>query len=126
MSAEIKEIKKQVEQITDNRPWGFYTILQKGENYQVKHIVVEAKQRLSLQAHKHRDEHWVIVKGEGIVTLNEERIKLKENQRIFIPKLSKHRIENTQDSLLEFIEVQSGTYLEEDDIIRFEDDYGRN
>ena len=107
------------------RPWGSYLILCKETGYQVKHIVVDPEQRLSLQLHHHRDEHWVIVKGVGVVTLEEEVFTLSRNERIYIPKMARHRIQNRESTSLEFIEVQTGDYLEEDDIDRFDDDYGR-
>lgn len=110
---------------TDQRPWGSFTVLEKEQGFQVKKIVVDAGQRLSLQLHEHRDEHWVVVQGEGVVTIGESRIVVKKSERVFIPKKTKHRVENTQEEPLIFIEVQLGDYLEEDDIVRLEDDYGR-
>lgn len=107
------------------RPWGYYETLNKAANYHVKHIMVKSKAKLSLQAHQHRAEHWVIIKGMATVTRGEEIIRLKENESVFIPVHVKHRIENETDEPLELIEVQTGAYLEEDDIIRFDDIYGR-
>lgn len=107
------------------RPWGTYQVLDEDENFKVKRIEVFRGEKLSLQLHKHRDEHWTVVKGEGVVTLNNDKIKVKENSKIFIEKNTKHTIENTGDATLTFIEVQCGSYLGEDDIVRFEDKYGR-
>lgn len=107
------------------RPWGFYETLNKAGNYHVKHIMVKPKGKLSLQSHQHRSEHWVIIKGTATVTRGHEILKLQENQSVYIPALVKHRIENETQDTLELIEVQTGHYLEEDDIIRFEDIYGR-
>ncbi|OPY06288.1 MAG: Alginate biosynthesis protein AlgA [Syntrophus sp. PtaB.Bin001] len=107
------------------RPWGWYDSLEKGRNFQVKRIVVNPGGVLSLQMHRHRSEHWVIVRGVAVITLGEETVLLAQNQSIFIPAGEKHRVENPGLVPLEIIEVQSGTYLEEDDIIRLEDVYGR-
>lgn len=108
-----------------HRPWGFYETLSLGEGYQVKHILVKPHAKLSLQMHQHRAEHWVIVKGRATIVRDLDRFELSENQSVYIPKFSKHRIENLSDEPLELIEVQTGTYLGEDDIIRFSDEYGR-
>jgi len=110
---------------TVHRPWGSYTTLKKEEGFQVKHIVVRPGQRLSLQLHKHRSEHWTIVKGAGEITLGSQQVMLQENERIYIPRETKHRVANHGVIPLEFVEVQIGDYLEEDDIVRFADDYGR-
>lgn len=110
---------------TEHRPWGSYTILEKGENFQVKRITVSPGKRLSLQLHHHRNEHWVLVKGVGEVTVGDKTSTIHPNENVYIPKLSKHRMANPGDTPLEFIEVQTGEYLEEDDIVRFEDDFGR-
>jgi len=107
------------------RPWGYYETLVMSPFYQVKHIVVKPGCKLSLQMHQHRSEHWVIVTGEAKVTRDEEQIILQANQSIYIPALTKHRIENELSTPLELIEVQTGSYLGEDDIVRFEDIYGR-
>jgi len=108
------------------RPWGNYTSIAKGENWQVKKITVSSKQSLSLQMHNHRTEHWVVVHGTALVEINGEKKILNRNESTFIPKDSRHRLSNPGDSLLVMIEVQSGNYLGEDDIIRFDDIYGRN
>lgn len=108
------------------RPWGSYESIDQGENFQVKRITVKPGAALSLQMHHHRAEHWIVVRGVARVTCGEKIFNLRENESTFIPKGVKHRLENTSTELLELVEVQSGTYLEEDDIVRFEDQYGRN
>ena len=108
------------------RPWGFYDSIENGERFQVKRIVVNPGQRLSLQMHHHRAEHWIVVKGTATVTKGEESFLLSENQSTFIPLGVKHRLENPGSIPLELIEVQSGSYLGEDDIVRFDDIYGRS
>lgn len=107
------------------RPWGYYDSIDTGDRFQVKRIVVNPGQRLSLQMHHHRAEHWVVVSGTALVTRNGEEVLLSENQSTFIPLGVKHRLENPGAIPLEIIEVQSGSYLGEDDIVRFEDTYGR-
>ena len=107
------------------RLWGSYEIILKSDKYQIKRIMVLKNQKLSLQSHKMRDEHWVMVVGTGTVNINDNVFTLKENEHIFIPKGSKHRISNDTENDIVFIEVQYGDYLEEDDIIRYEDIYGR-
>jgi mannose-1-phosphate guanylyltransferase len=108
------------------RPWGYYDLVDSGEGFQVKRIVVNSGAKLSLQKHKHRAEHWVVVKGVALVTCGDKVFELVENQSTYIPQGSLHRLENHQDIPLEIIEIQTGSYLGEDDIIRFEDDYQRN
>lgn len=107
------------------RPWGFYETIEKGERFKVKHITVKPGQKLSVQMHYHRAEHWIIVSGTAKVLNGEKELILTENQSTFIPLGTVHAIENPGKLPLEFIEVQSGSYLEEDDIVRFEDKYGR-
>jgi mannose-1-phosphate guanylyltransferase/mannose-6-phosphate isomerase len=107
------------------RPWGAYDSVDVGERHQVKRITVRPGAKLSLQMHHHRAEHWIVVKGTALVTKGEEEILLTENQSIYIPLGVKHRLENSGETDLELIEVQSGSYLGEDDIVRFEDTYGR-
>ena len=109
-----------------HRPWGWYDSIDNGERFQVKRIVVRPGATLSLQMHHHRAEHWVVVRGTARVTRGEEVILLGENQSTYIPLGVKHRLENPGQIPLEIIEVQSGTYLGEDDIVRFEDNYGRS
>ena len=108
------------------RPWGTYETLKKTDNYHTKQIIVKPNQRLSLQSHKKRSEHWIVVQGTALVTLNSNEIILNSNQYVFIPKDCKHRIQNIGSEELLFIEVQTGTYFEEDDIIRYSDDYDRS
>lgn len=107
------------------RPWGSYEGVVAGERFQVKRIVVKPGAELSLQMHHHRAEHWVVVKGTAKVTRGDEVFLLAENQSTYIPIGEKHRLENPGTLPLEIIEVQSGSYLGEDDIVRFEDRYGR-
>lgn len=107
------------------RPWGYYESLSKNEHYQIKHIVVKPGAKLSLQLHQHRSEHWVIIKGIATVTRGEDRFDLSDNESVYIPAEVKHRIENNTLCPLHLIEVQTGSYLGEDDIVRFEDIYGR-
>jgi mannose-6-phosphate isomerase-like protein (cupin superfamily) len=109
----------------DERPWGSYEVLDEGQGFKVKRIEVKPDHRLSLQSHENRSEHWVIVSGEAIVTVGEAEIHLRANEDVLIPARSKHRIANPGKELLVFIEVQCGSYLGEDDIQRFEDDYNR-
>jgi mannose-1-phosphate guanylyltransferase/mannose-6-phosphate isomerase len=107
------------------RPWGSYDSIDSGERFQVKRLVVEPGATLSLQMHYHRAEHWVVVRGTARVTRGEEVFLLEENHSTYIPMGVKHRLENPGHMPLEIIEVQSGGYLGEDDIVRFEDRYGR-
>jgi mannose-1-phosphate guanylyltransferase/mannose-6-phosphate isomerase len=107
------------------RPWGSYDGIDSGERFQVKRIIVKPGAALSLQMHHHRAEHWIVVKGTAQVTCGEKVFLLGENESTFIPLGSKHRLENPGKQPLELIEVQSGSYLGEDDIVRFEDVYGR-
>jgi mannose-1-phosphate guanylyltransferase/mannose-6-phosphate isomerase len=107
------------------RPWGSYDGIDSGERFQVKRIVVNPGAALSLQMHHHRAEHWIVVSGSARVTCDDRVFLLAENQSTYIPLGSKHRLENPGKVPLELIEVQSGSYLGEDDIVRFEDVYGR-
>ncbi|MEK6302463.1 MAG: phosphomannose isomerase type II C-terminal cupin domain [Acidobacteriota bacterium] len=109
----------------DIRPWGSFEVLAEGTGYKVKRIEVLPRHRLSLQMHDSRSEHWVIVAGEALVTLGEQELKLRANDEVLIPLRTKHRVANTGDTTLVFIEVQCGSYLGEDDIVRFADDYSR-
>lgn len=110
---------------TDTRPWGYYEVLADEPDYKVKRIRVYPGKRLSLQRHKRRSEHWYMVVGEGVVTLNGEDILLKEGQYVDISPGGIHRMANRTDKEVVFIEVQRGDYFGEDDIERLEDDYGR-
>ena len=107
------------------RPWGNYLSLAESENWQVKRIEVNVKGALSLQLHRKRSEHWIVVKGTALVEIDEKKFILEENQSTYIPLGSKHRLSNNGNEKLILIEVQSGIYLGEDDIIRFKDIYGR-
>jgi len=107
------------------RPWGSYTSLEMGPTYQVKRINVNPGARLSLQSHNHRAENWVVVEGEALVTIDDNQIVVKRGESVFIPKGARHRMENQRKEPLAIIEVQNGDYLGEDDIVRYEDDYGR-
>ena len=111
---------------TVHRPWGTYEGIGQGERYQVKRIRVRAGASLSLQMHHHRAEHWVVVRGTAKIQRGEEQLVLSENESVYIPLGVKHRLENPGRIDLELIEVQSGAYLGEDDIVRFEDHYGRS
>ncbi len=108
-----------------NRPWGTYDSVDRGERFQVKRIRVKAGGRLSLQKHHHRAEHWVVVQGTALVTCGDKQFLLSENESTYIPIGEIHRLENPGKVPLEIIEVQSGCYLGEDDIVRLEDNYGR-
>ena len=135
--ARVGEIKELIAQMTDQdrpeldhhrvvyRPWGKYDSIDMGDRYQVKRITVNPGAKLSVQKHHHRAEHWVVVRGIAKVTRGEETILLSENQSTYIPLGEIHALENPGKIALELIEVQSGSYLGEDDIVRLEDNYGR-
>ena len=108
-----------------SRPWGYYDVVHSGEGFKVKLIVIDPGQRLSLQMHHHRAEHWTVVRGTARVTRGDETFIVAENQSTHIPPRVKHRLENPGTLPLELVEVQLGPYLGEDDIVRFEDAYGR-
>ncbi|WP_167771767.1 mannose-1-phosphate guanylyltransferase/mannose-6-phosphate isomerase [Bradyrhizobium frederickii] len=114
------------EHLKVHRPWGSYQSVDNGERHQVKRIVVKPGGRLSLQKHHHRAEHWIVVRGTAQVTVNETVKTVHENESIYIPMGAVHRMENPGKIQLELIEVQTGSYLGEDDIIRIEDDYQRS
>jgi mannose-1-phosphate guanylyltransferase/mannose-6-phosphate isomerase len=107
------------------RPWGWYESLTSAPQFQVKRIAVKPGHKLSLQMHHRRAEHWIVVRGTARVTRNDEVFVLVANQSTFIPLGARHRLENAGSDLLEIVEVQSGDYFGEDDIVRFEDSYGR-
>jgi mannose-1-phosphate guanylyltransferase/mannose-6-phosphate isomerase len=111
--------------LTAHRPWGTYTILEEGLNFKIKRIVVNPGAQLSMQLHNHRAEHWVVIAGRAKITNGEREIILEENQSTYIPKGHKHRLANPESVPLQIIEVQCGDYVGEDDIVRFEDTYGR-
>jgi mannose-6-phosphate isomerase len=110
----------------DQRPWGYYQVLADEADHKVKRIVVYPGKRLSLQKHRFRGEHWYILSGQALVTRNQDKILLKKGEAIDIPQGAMHRIENTGSDNVTFIEVQFGNYFGEDDIERFEDDFGRS
>jgi mannose-1-phosphate guanylyltransferase/mannose-6-phosphate isomerase len=126
--AKLKTVAPQVteEHLKVHRPWGSYQSVDNGERHQVKRIIVKPGQRLSLQKHYHRSEHWIVVRGAARVTVNEDVKTVHENESVYIPIGAVHRLENPGKILLELIEVQTGSYLGEDDIIRIEDDYRRS
>ncbi len=111
--------------LTVHRPWGTYTVLEEHANFKIKRIVVNPGARLSMQMHQHRSEHWVVVSGTAKITNGEQEILLYENESTYIPKTNRHRLENPGSEPLSIIEVQYGDYVGEDDIVRFEDTYGR-
>lgn len=109
----------------DQRPWGSFTVLDEGEGYKVKRIEVLPGRRLSYQKHSQRSEHWMVVQGSGSVSLDDRSIIVRAGDAVDIPVGAAHRIENSSDRPLVFIEIQRGAYLGEDDIIRLQDDFGR-
>lgn len=117
--------REAAEHTTVYRPWGCYTVLGEGPGYKLKKIVVNPGQRLSLQLHHHRSEHWIVINGTAKVTIGAQEQMVHENESAFVPASTKHRLENPGKIPLEMIEVQNGKYLEEDDIVRFDDIYGR-
>ena len=133
----VQQVKQVVEQLQQKdrcegqihrkvyRPWGWYDSIESGENFQVKRLHINPKSKLSLQKHQHRAEHWVVVRGTAIAINGKEVLTLNKGDSTYIPLGVKHSLENKTKNPLEIIEVQSGTYLGEDDIIRFEDIYGR-
>jgi mannose-1-phosphate guanylyltransferase/mannose-6-phosphate isomerase len=122
---ESKGLKTHVSHRKVYRPWGWYDSVVQGDRFQVKRILVRPGASLSLQLHNHRAEHWIVVKGTAKVTRDQETFVLAENESTYIPIAVKHRLENPGKIDLEIIEIQSGGYLGEDDIVRFEDTYGR-
>jgi mannose-1-phosphate guanylyltransferase / mannose-6-phosphate isomerase len=125
--AKLKIVAPQVteDHLKVHRPWGSYQSVDNGERHQVKRIIVKPGSRLSLQKHHHRSEHWIVVRGTAQVTVNDLVKTVHENESIYIPMGAVHRLENPGKILLELIEVQTGSYFGEDDIIRIEDDYRR-
>ena len=107
------------------RPWGRWTVLGEGDGYKVKRIEVNPGQRLSLQMHHHRSEHWIVVSGTAIVVIGDQVDHIGAQESTFVPAGTSHRIENPGSRPLIIIEIQSGSYLGEDDIVRLQDDYGR-
>jgi len=133
----VQDVRQIVQQLNDqqhpassihrtvHRPWGSYTVLEETSEFKMKRIEVHAGQSLSLQMHKHRSEHWVVVQGVANVVNGEDTLQLKADQSTYIPAGNKHRLSNLQQETLILVEVQTGRYLGEDDIVRFEDRYGR-
>ncbi|MCD6373206.1 MAG: mannose-1-phosphate guanylyltransferase/mannose-6-phosphate isomerase [Thermococcus sp.] len=130
----VKEVYKLLKEKNDERafvhrtayrPWGSYTVLEEGERYKIKRLTVLPGKRLSVQMHYHRSEHWVVVRGTAKVLVGDKEILLRPGESTFIPAGVKHRLENPGKVVLEVIETQIGEYLGEDDIVRFEDDFGR-
>ena len=121
MSAEVVDHSPKF----DRRPWGTFTVLDEGDNFKVKRIEVLPGKRLSYQKHAQRAEHWVVVQGTAKVTLDDRDIEVKSGEAVDIAIGTAHRVENPGDELLVFIEVQRGSYLGEDDIVRLQDDFGR-
>jgi len=133
----VQEVKNIVEELKKNgreehlihktveRPWGSYTVLEKGNGYKIKRVVLKPGAKLSLQLHRRRSEHWVVVSGVAKVTSESETYLVHSNESAYIPINTKHRLENPGKELLQIIEVQNGDYVEENDIERFSDDYGR-
>jgi len=111
---------------TTIRPWGTYTVLEEGERFKIKRIVIKPHAALSLQLHHHRSEHWVVVKGIASIINGEKQYQLHDNESTFVPSNTLHRISNNTNEDLIIIEVQSGDYVGEDDIVRYEDSYGRD
>jgi mannose-1-phosphate guanylyltransferase/mannose-6-phosphate isomerase len=127
----VQKLKQTRPVVTDehlkvHRPWGSYQSVDQGDRFQVKRIIVKPGGRLSLQMHHHRAEHWVIVRGTARVTIGDDVKILHENESIYVPSGARHRLENPGKIDLELIEVQTGSYLGEDDIVRIEDDYHRS
>ncbi len=110
---------------SDERPWGTWTVLATGDGYAVKEIVVKPGEVLSLQSHEHRSEHWIVIAGTAEATVGEEVVRRGQNESVFIPAGTRHRIANVGDVPMRFVEVQTGDLLSEDDIQRYEDRYGR-
>ena len=108
-----------------HRPWGSFETVEDGPGYRVKRLAIKPGARLSLQSHRHRSEHWIVVRGTAQVTCDDARLTLSENQSTYIPRGSRHRLGNAGDEPLEIIEVQVGALIDEDDIVRFDDDFGR-
>ncbi|MEJ2697190.1 MAG: mannose-1-phosphate guanylyltransferase/mannose-6-phosphate isomerase [Candidatus Sulfobium sp.] len=126
----VDELKKKgaeelIEHVTVHRPWGSYILLEAGSRYKIKRIVVKPGAKLSHQLHHHRSEHWVVVSGTARVTVGDKSYHVHPNESTYVPISTKHRLENPGKVPLHLIEVQNGDYIEEDDIVRFDDEYGR-
>lgn len=124
--AVIVPVEKFISQgITTVRPWGSYTVLEASDNYKIKKIVVQPGKRLSLQLHNKRSEHWIVMAGKADVVIGKKQYKLSGGQSIYVPKKMPHRLSNAGRIVLEIVEVSQGTYVGEDDIVRLDDDFGR-
>ena len=121
----LQNISQSEEFSKDHRPWGWFEVLSLGKNFKVKRMFVKPGASLSLQSHKHRSEHWVVVEGKVKVTIDKEVKLVSEGQSVYVPLGSVHRIENSEKAPIILIEVQIGNYLGEDDIIRYDDIYSR-
>ena len=126
----VEQLKREgrdeaVTHVRVNRPWGSYETVDRCDRFLVKRIIVKPGSALSLQKHYHRAEHWVVVKGTARITVDQDVVILREDQSTYIPIGTRHRLENPGKIPLELIEVQTGSYLGEDDIERFDDKYGR-
>jgi len=115
-----------MDQYIEQRPWGSFTVLVDADKFKAKRLDVLPGKRMSLQSHQHRSEHWIIATGQAKITVADDVRNYGQGQYVFVPKMTQHRIENTGDSLLTIIEVQLGEYFGENDIIRYEDDFGRH
>ena len=115
-----------MDQYTEQRPWGSFTVLVDEEHFKTKRLDVLAGKRLSLQSHQRRSEHWIIATGQAKITIGDEILDYSQGQHVFVPRKTKHRIENIGESLLTIVEVQLGEYFGEDDIVRYEDDFDRH
>ena len=113
------------ERLSDVRPWGSWEVLDQERGYKVKRLSVAGRSRLSLQTHAHRSEHWLVVSGVATCTVDDRRTVLQVGDSLFVPRGARHRVANEERDTLLLIEVQLGSYLGEDDIVRLEDDYGR-
>jgi mannose-6-phosphate isomerase-like protein (cupin superfamily) len=125
MTEQTGKASREVSPMYDERPWGTFTVLEEADGYKVKRIEVKAGKRLSYQRHARRAERWVVVRGTARVTLDGSDTDLGVGEAVHIPVGTAHRVENPGSELLVFVEVQTGDYLGEDDIVRLEDDFGR-
>jgi mannose-1-phosphate guanylyltransferase/mannose-6-phosphate isomerase len=135
--SKAEDVKKIVKKLTEEnrteaalhstvyRPWGYYTLFESGHRYKVKRIAIYPGKSISLQLHHHRAEHWIVVKGTARITKDGDVVTVHENESIYVPKSTEHRVENVGKVDLQIIEIQTGEYVEEDDIVRFDDEYGR-
>ncbi|NQZ85059.1 MAG: phosphomannose isomerase type II C-terminal cupin domain [Nanoarchaeales archaeon] len=119
-------IETEKETITETRPWGSFTILEDSDTHKVKRLTVLPGKILSLQSHNRRAEHWVVVTGQAYVVNGDKELTLNYNESTYIPIGNKHRLGNKTNEILEVIEIQTGDYFGEDDIVRYDDEYGRS